>query len=294
MTVEVKPMSLRTLITGTAAALLLTLVQVESVIAQNTASTDEQYNYNVGRKLSVGIAAGHQRFNTNFKFTERSSGRDVFVDAEGTLGLPETQTIPILYGFWRPSKRHGLGFSYFSVDRDTTLLAVDKDLGNLNVTGSVDLADKSQFYYLSYNLTAFQDDRAYVFASFGLYGLNLKYEFDARGDLTFRDVPITSGRYSETINQFAPLPMIGIDGWFALTPKWALGAKVSFIAGSYKDVTAAVLESKIRVKYAFNKNVGLFFGVNYFNGDIEIKKSDTKTDISYGFDGLFLGLDFGF
>jgi hypothetical protein len=287
-------MNVRALVTSVSMALMFNLVQIECAAAQEVPSSDEQYNYNVGRKLSVGIAAGYQRFNTNFKFTERSSGRDVFVDAEGTLGLPETQTIPILYGFWRPSKRHGIGFSYFSVDRDTTLLAVDADLGNLNLTGTADLADKSQFYYLSYNFTAFQDDRAYVFASLGLYGLDLKYEFDARGDLTFRDVPIRSGRYNESINQFAPLPMLGIDGWFALTPKWALGAKVAFIAGSYKDVSATVLESKIRVKYAFNKNVGLFFGVNYFNGDIEIKKTDTKTDIAYGFDGLFLGVDFGF
>ena len=276
------------------AALLLNPVLSSFAAAETAVSTSEQYNYNVGRKLSVGIAAGYQRFNTNVKFTERSSGRDVFVDAEGTLGLPETQTIPILYGFWRPAKRHGIGFSYFSIDRSATLLAVDEDLGNLNLTGTAELTDKSKFYYLSYNLTAFQDDRAYVFASFGLYGLDLKAEFDARGDLTFRDVPIASGRYNETVNQFAPLPMIGIDGWFALTPKWALGAKVAFIGGTYKDVSAAVLESKIRVKYAFNKNVGLFFGVNYFNGDIEIKRADTKTDISYGFDGLFLGIDFGF
>lgn len=52
------------------------------------------------------------------------------------------------------------------------------------------------------------------------------------------------------------LMALQIDGWFARTPKWTLGAKVAFIAGKYMDVSAAVLESI--------------------------------------FDGLFIGLDFGF
>jgi hypothetical protein len=105
--------------------------------AHDEVATDDVYARNMRNKFSLGVAAGFQRFDTNFTFTDKSTGRDVFVDAEGTLGLPETQTIPIIYGFYRPAKKHGIGFSYFRIDRDSTFLALNENLGDLNVTGDL-------------------------------------------------------------------------------------------------------------------------------------------------------------
>jgi hypothetical protein len=114
------------------------------------------------------------------------------------------------------------------------------------------------------------------------------------GMIDFDGTPITSGEYSRGVNQIAPLPLIGVDAWFALTPKWAFGSKLSFIGGSYQDVTAKILEIKIRVKYTLNKNVGLTFGFNDFYSVIEIDEADLLTDIVYGFSGLKIGIDLGF
>ena len=255
---------------------------------------DTVYSENISRTLSIGLAAGYERFDTNFKFTDKSSGRSVFVDAEGTLGLPETDFVPILYGYWRPAKRHGLGFSYFQIKRESTLLAVDENFSDLTVTGNISLSDRSRFYYLSYNYTALQDDRAFIFLSLGLYGLDLNYQLDATGDISFRGVPIIGREYSREADVFAPLPLVGLDAWFAMTPRWALGTKVALVGGKYQDVSGTVVEAKIRAKYAFNRNLSLFFGVNYFQGDIKIDKNARKTDISYGFEGFFAGLDVGF
>ena len=255
---------------------------------------DTVYSENISRTLSIGLAAGYERFDTNFKFTDKSSGRSVFVDAEGTLGLPETDFVPILYGYWKPAKRHGLGFSYFQIKRESTLLAVDENFSDLTVTGNISLSDRSRFYYLSYNYTALQDDRAFIFLSLGLYGLDLKYQLDATGDISFRGVPIIGREYSREADVFAPLPMLGLDAWFAMTPRWALGTKIALVGGKYQDVSGTVVEAKIRAKYAFNRNLSLFFGVNYFQGDIKIDKNARKTDISYGFEGFFAGLDVGF
>ena len=255
---------------------------------------DTVYSENISRTLSIGLAAGYERFDTNFKFTDKSSGRSVFVDAEGTLGLPETDFVPILYGYWRPAKRHGLGFSYFQIKRESTILAVDENFDDLTVTGNISLSDRSRFYYLSYNYTALQDDRAFIFLSLGLYGLDLNYQLDATGDISFRGVPIIGREYSRETSIFAPLPLLGLDAWFAITPRWALGTKIALVGGKYQDVSGTVVEGKIRAKYAFNRNLGLFFGFNYLQGDIEIDKNARRTDISYGFEGFFAGLDVGF
>ena len=248
----------------------------------------------LSRKLSIGIAGGLMRFDTNFKFTNRDNGRSVFLDAEGSMGLPEVKAIPLIYGFWRPSAKHGLGFAYFSVRRESELIGIDRNFGDLSVQGRASLRDDTRFYTLAYNYTLFQDSRAFLFASFGINAIDLKYNFDAFGVLSIDDVPVATGAYSETLEQFAPIPLIGLDAWFAITDKWSFGARATFVAGEVSDVRALILESRIRAKYDFNDNVGLLIGLNYFDGDVTLNDTDRKTEINYGFEGLFLGIDIGF
>jgi len=255
---------------------------------------DDPDSLALSRTLSVGIAAGIMRFDTNFKFTDRDSGRSVFLDAEGTMELPEVKTMPLIYGFWRPTPKHGLGFAYFSVRRESELVAIDRNFGDLSLEGRATLTDDTRFYALTYNYTFFQDSRAFVFASFGIKAIDLEYQFDAVGTLSLDGEPIESGVYSETLEQFAPIPLAGIDAWFALTDRWSFGARAAFVAGEVSDVRAVITESSIRAKYAFNENIGLIMGINYFDGDITINDTDKKTEINYGLDGLFFGIDLGF
>jgi hypothetical protein len=248
----------------------------------------------LGRTLSVGIAAGLMRFDTNFKFTDRETGLSAFLDSEGSMDLPEVKTIPLLYGYWRPSQKHGLGFAFFSVHRESELVAIDRNFGDLSVDGRASLEDDTRFYTVAYNYTLFQDPRAFLFASFGINAIDLKYDFDAFGVLSIDDVPVASGAYSESLEQFAPIPMIGLDAWFAITDRWSFGARATFVAGEVNDVRALILESRIRAKYDFNEHIGLLIGLNYFDGDITINDTDVKTEINYGFEGLILGIDVGF
>jgi hypothetical protein len=164
----------------------------------------------------------------------------------------------------------------------------------LTIKGDIKMSDESSFSYLSYNYSVYSDDRAYVFLSLGVNVIDLKYRVDMEGMIDFDGTPIASGEYSRGVNEIAPLPLIGVDAWFALTPKWAFGSKLSFISGSYQDITARILEIKIRVKYTFNKNVGMTFGFNDFYSVIEIDEADLLTDIVYGFSGLKVGIDLGF
>ena len=92
--------------------------------------------------------------------------------------------------------------------------------------------------------------------------------------------------------------MIGLRFLSLATDKWALGAQVTAVWGQYQDVQALVVEAQISARYQLANNVGLVIGVNYFNGDIDISEDDedggSSSDIEYGYDGLFLGLDYNF
>ena len=273
------------------------LLMVAALLCMRVAVAQEPDDANslmLGRALSVGIAAGLMRFDTNFKFTDRQTGRSAFLDSEGSMDLPEVKTIPLIYGFWRPSQKHGLGFAYFSVHRESELISIDRNFGDLSVDGRASLDDDTRFYTLAYNYTLFQDSRAFLFASFGINAIDLKYDFNAFGVLSLDGEPISSGAYSESLEEFAPIPMIGLDAWFAITDRWSFGARATFVAGEVSDVRALILESRIRAKYDFNEHVGFLIGLNYFDGDVTLNRTDTKTEINYGFEGLMLGIDVGF
>ena len=242
----------------------------------------------------LGLAAGYFFFDTNFNYINKTTGRNLFIDAEGTLGLPEIELTPMIYGVYRPSKRHGFGFGYFGIRRETNLLAIDENLGDINVTGDVFLSDRTRFLTLTYNLTVFEDDRANIFASFGLNAIDLRYRVVAEGNITIGGQPVRDGRHEEVINQLAPLPLIGIDAWFAVTPKWAIGSKIALVAGKYDEVSGAAFEVRVRTRYSFNKRLGAVFGVNYFDARINVDKQDKRTEITYGFDGFYAGLDISF
>jgi hypothetical protein len=265
----------------------------------NEAGKHDEYQR---ERFAVGVGAGLVRFDTNFRFTDKGSGLSVFVDGEGTLGLPEKKGLPVFYGHFRFNQRHGIGFNYFRVNRQATLFQLneskDFNLGDLTITAGanaqITLTDTSHFYYLSYNYTIFDDNRSHLFASFGLYGLDLAYVLDATGEITLQGVPLVQDSYHAEASVFAPLPMLGIDAWYFFTPKWALGTKVSLVGGTYQDITAVVLDTTVRAKYLFSKHVGATFGITYFNGEVSIDQAELKTEVDYGFDGIALGLDIGF
>lgn len=253
-------------------------------------------------RFSLGVGVGLVRFDTNFRFTDKSSGISVFVDGEGTLGLPERESVPVLYSYYRFNKRHSISFNFFRVKREATLLQVnettDFNLGDLTIVAGasarVTLNDESSFYNLSYNYTIFNDNRSYLFASFGLYGLDLTYSLNASGQITLQGVPVAGRSYRREASLFAPLPVFGIDAWYFFSPKWALGTKVSLVGGSYQDISALVVNTTVNAKYQFAKNVGFTFGITYFNAEVTVDEPDFKAEVDYGFDGVALGIDVWF
>jgi len=183
--------------------ILLILVISQTVWA---GEVDKQVK-NKRTRFALGVGYGLGRFDTNFKFTSKDSGRSVFIDGEGTLGLPESLSFPIYYGLFRFNKRHSIGFSYFGVKRESTLFQLnesrDLNLGDLTLTAGanakVTLTDRSSFYNLTYNYTIFDDDRSFLFVSFGLYGLDLTYGLDASGQITLQGDPVVGDSYSAEV-----------------------------------------------------------------------------------------------
>jgi len=197
--------------------LLLAVVATTAYAAE----TELEKNLFSSNNFAIGIGAAIVKFDTKLKFTDktRSTFDSIFIDPEGTLGLPETSSVTTFYGVWNINPRHSIGLSYFSVNRETSLFDIDETFEDVRIQGDAKLTDATNFYRFGYGYTLFNDSRSKIKLHAGIYGLDLKYVFEAEGQIT-QDGVTTSGSIKEEAKVFAPLPLIGLDMWFRFTPSW--------------------------------------------------------------------------
>lgn len=265
-----------------------------TVIASSTTYAEpDKLELSQGHKFALGVGAAVVKFDTKIKVTNKNSGNSVFLDPEGNLDLPEVSHVTTIYGAYNFNHKHSIGFSFFGINRESSILSFDKTFEDVRVVGDATMSDTTNFYRLDYGYTLFNDDRSKIKFIAGIYSLDLKYVFKAEGDITIDGVTI-SGEILEEANVFAPLPLIGLDFWFSFTPKWSMATKVGFVAGSYEDLSAVVLQTGINTQYKFTKHIGGVIGLVSFDADVVIEDNNEKQDIGYAYDGLFLGLHFVF
>lgn len=246
-----------------------------------------------GYKFGLGAGAAVVKFDTKIKVTDKKSGNSVFLDPEGNLDLPEVSYVATIYGVYNFNQKHSIGFSFFGINRESSVFSFDKTFEDVRVVGDATISDTTNFYRLDYGYTLFNDDRSKIKFIAGIYSLDLKYVFEAEGDITVDGIT-QSGSILEEANVFAPLPLIGLDFWFSFTPEWSMATKVGFVAGSYDDLSAVVFQTGINAQYKFTKHIGGVIGLVSFDADVVIEDNNEKQDISYAYDGLFMGLHFVF
>jgi hypothetical protein len=270
------------------------LMILASLLAQQLhAQPASTSNDDLNRELVFGIAASVNRFNSSYNVID-SGGPPITIDGESDFGLDETVVSGMLYGSWRINGKHGLGIQLFRIDRQGSTLAFDKNFGNLNVNGEVGLSDQSRFYYANYSYTLKEDDSIWIKGLVGIYTLDLDLALRAEGEVTIGGIPIASGVYEDSINLTIPAPMFGLQFWARASENWRLGSRLSMVVGTHGDYSVQLFQADISARYKFSERFGLVTGVNYFNADVDIRKETETTEIEYGYDGFYLGLDFTF
>ena len=249
----------------------------------------QDYSYIDSKEFGLGVGFAVVRFDTSVKYADKLKKQSIYVDAEGTLDLPGWDSIPVFYGGYRFSPKHAIGFSYFQVQRESSIFNFDETLDDIHITGQAIFSDDTRFYNLYYGYTMYEDDRSRVQGNIGLNVLDLLYVLEANGTITQEDGTITASLREEA-GITAPLPLLGFNFWYAFTPKWGINTKVALVAGSYNDIRGWVVNTNINARYQFSKNVGAIIGIAYFDADIVIEDESERTDVKYGYDGAFLGL----
>jgi len=243
------------------------------------------------RQTDTGIGVGYSvvRFDASVRYRDKQQNRTIYLDAEGNLGLPRSDTIPVAYGVYRFSPDDALGLVYFQVSRESELFDFDGTLEDVRITGRARFQDQTRFFSLYYANTWYEDERSRVQGYIGLNTLDIRYLLEAEGTIELPDGS-TQARLEEEAGVTAPLPLFGLSFWFAFTPQWSISSDISLITGEYQGVAATVISTGLNARYRFSKHFGGVLGISYFDADVVIDDADKQTDVIYGFDGLYLGI----
>jgi hypothetical protein len=270
----------------------LGIINSEAVSAQ--ALTDSRAVEYLSPKGALGIGVATVNFDTKIKLTDKSSGFSLFLDPEGNLDLPEIARVNTFYAMYRMAKKHQLGLAYFAVKRESTFFSEDVNLEDIIIAnGRATLSDDTKFYFFQYSYALFQDNRSSVNGVFGISGLDLKYSIEASGELIIDGKRQFDTFYDEA-SIFAPLPLFGLDFYFAFTPKWSIRSKVALVGGKYQDIRAGVFQTGMNANYWFTKHVGGVIGLAQFNARVVVENDKKKQEIDYGYGGFYVGLHFAF
>jgi len=270
---------------------LLSLVAYAIVFSGVARAEQDALDLQKGSKFLLGVGAAIVRFDTNMKITDKGSGNSTYLDLEGNLDLPEISSVLTLYGAYQINQKHRVGFHLFSINRESTVFEIDKTFEDVRVVGDASFTDTTNFYRVDYGYNLFADAHSRIDLMAGIYGIDLKYVFKADGEITIDGFTDSTSIEDET-SIFAPLPLIGLNFNFRITDSWSFATKVSFVAGSYNNLTATVSQTSINAIYRVNKYFGAVMGLSYFDADIDIESSTKSRDISYGYDGAYIGMHF--
>ena len=110
----------------------------------------------------------------------------------------------------------------------------------------------------------------------GLYGLAVDFKMKQEG---------TRGSGVEETDFAFPLPVVGLRGSFALTPKWMIRQSFDFFYVNIGDYEGTLVDFLAAVEWNALKHVGLGVGYNYVGMNLDYSGSDeflSEIDLSNG------------
>lgn len=196
-------------------------------------------------------------------------GAGVLVDVEDVLGIKAQNTVFRVGGDYRFGEKrlHRVDLEYFYFNRSANkTLGQDITVDNVvfNAGTNVDSTFNFQILKAAYSYSFFQDDRMDLAASIGLFVMPIKFEVNA----------VNVASKNKELKFTAPLPVLGLRGDFAITPRWFFRSKIEFFYLEYQNFTGGLMDTNLAIEYNPWKNFGFGFGFENFRVKLSAEGND--------------------
>ncbi len=209
------------------------------------------------------------------------------LDLEDDLDLKEDVSSYRIDAEWRFFDRHRLNFSFFDLTRDaTTSLRRNTQIGDiLFPTGDI-LNSKweHKVYVASYTWSFLQTNKYEVGLNIGAHVTRLKLQVVGLGLPGLLNVEVDAVS--------VPLPVLGLTGAYAFTPKLVLKPAAGVFYLKIDEWEGSLVNFDIDLEYNAWKYVGFGIGYNYFRLNIDLEAERFHGSAEYQYHGFKFFLKF--
>jgi hypothetical protein len=269
-----------------ATAVILTLGASFEALAEERAAWQDDP---LGDRFMVGVGVFSPSLDTRVRRDSSTGIVGTQIHFESTLGLADSDQLPMVLGYYRIAKKHRLGFQYFRLDRNGTSVSGSAiRFGDRTFPADLPLSSffNVEVYSLGYSYSLIHDEKKELAFTIGLQMQAI--EFGIAGNLG-------PGVIREASDVVAPLPTFGGSFDYAISDKWIFTSLIGVFAieldlGGDSSFAGEILQINAGVTYKAFKNVGFALQYNYFNLDVDVVDTDWMGKLKYEYRGPVLSV----
>jgi hypothetical protein len=217
---------------------------------------------------------------TRMRVDESNTLLGTEIDAEKDLGLEDFQLLPQVEFTLLPGERHLIRLSAFAVHRaaqkviEKPISFDDQDY----LTGErVDSRLNLTMFGLTYGYRVLVRQRGELSATLGIQIADVE-----------ANAVVRSRVVREAESGVAPLPLIGVEGRFDFTPRWAVEARAQYLTVDVSQVNGSILDARLALTWRVNPYLAMGLGYRTLQINVDSADEDTPGFVDLSVDGPLL------
>lgn len=202
------------------------------------------------------------------------------ISAEDDLGLDDFQLLPQVELTLLPGEQHLVRLSAFAIHRsaDTRITRpISFDNEDYLAGERVDSLLNLTMFGLTYGYRFLVHRRGEIAATFGIQIADVE-----------ANAVVRSRVVRESESGVAPLPLLGIEGRFDFSQRWAMEGRLQYLTVNESNVDGSILDARLGVTWRVNPYLLLGLGYRSFQIDVDSADEDTSGFVDLSVDGPLL------
>lgn len=217
------------------------------------------------------------------------------INLERDLSLDDSDQLVRLGLEWRPFNRSQFSASYYKVAREGgRTLEREIEFGDtvFPVDAAVETDSDFEFFELYYTFWAAKTPRGGLGLSLGVSAVTIDTSLTAEVN-----APVGSGtlRLEESASTDLPVPILGVEGRYALTPRFMIAGNVGVLPKvQIEDYEGEALVYGAQLEYRLARNFGLGASWTSFNIEADVERERFLGSLDFTIEGAQAFLRFAF
>lgn len=217
---------------------------------------------------------------TTLRVDESPAEQGTEIDAEKDLGLADFQVLPQVEFTLLPGERHLVRLSAFAIHR-SAVTRIERDIEfddeDYLVGERVDSLLNITMFGLTYGYRFLVRQRGELSGTFGIQIADVE-----------ANAVVRSRVVRESESGVAPLPLVGVEGRFDFTPRWAVEARAQYLKVDVSDVTGSILDARLALTWRVNPYLAMGLGYRTFQIDVDSEDEGTPGFVDLSVTGPLL------